>query len=158
MNLEESLVSRILDLDLWISDWTNFMRTEYRPPNRTFDCPLLFSVSSVATKCVNLRTKLWFILAYSLPWKRVLDRCCLAMDVSVALLCLHTSGVQASCNNTYTYIRHIYRELIYIPTYTYNKYCLITEANYRFSFSVILTWNYLHICIFKSCKWECFIA
>jgi hypothetical protein len=46
-----SLVSRILYLDVWTSDWTNFMRTEYRTPSQTVYCSLLFSV---ATKRVTI--------------------------------------------------------------------------------------------------------
>jgi hypothetical protein len=73
MNLEESLVSRILYLDLWVPNWNIFMRTEYI----TVDSFLLFSVSSVATKtCDILRATLWFIPAYSLPRKHVLASRC----------------------------------------------------------------------------------
>jgi hypothetical protein len=34
-----------ISLAVWISDWTNFMRTEYRSRSRTIDCPLLLSVA-----------------------------------------------------------------------------------------------------------------
>jgi (2Fe-2S) ferredoxin len=37
------LFSRILSLDLWISEWTDFMRTECRSPRRAVYCSLLFS-------------------------------------------------------------------------------------------------------------------
>jgi hypothetical protein len=39
------------ELDIWVSDWTNFMRIEYRTPIRTVVCSLLFSV---ATKSVTI--------------------------------------------------------------------------------------------------------
>jgi hypothetical protein len=100
MILEESLISRIPDLELWISGWTNFRRTEYRSPSRRVGCPVLFSVSSVAMKtCDNLRATLWFIQAYSLPQKHVLSRRCLAKDCSAVLLWLRTSCVQSSFHN-----------------------------------------------------------
>jgi hypothetical protein len=46
-----SLLCQTLVLDVWMSEWTNFMRTEYRSPSRIVDCPLLFSV---ATKRVTI--------------------------------------------------------------------------------------------------------
>jgi hypothetical protein len=74
MNLEESLVSRILDLDLyslrlslavWISHWTNSMRTEYRSPSWTVDCPLCYSLfhQLPQKKCDNLWAMLWYVVA-----------------------------------------------------------------------------------------------
>jgi hypothetical protein len=75
-------ISLGLSLAIWISDWTNFMRTKYRSSDRPVDSPLVFSVSSVATKtCDNLRATLWSIQAYSWPRKRVLASRCRGKQV-----------------------------------------------------------------------------
>jgi hypothetical protein len=106
MNLEEPLVSRILSrsllprtlyLAVWISDWTTFMRTEYRSPSSTVDFPLLFSVATKRVTISGQRCEIYKRIRCS---GNVSDSRCLATDVSAVLLWLFTSDVQASCHNT----------------------------------------------------------
>jgi hypothetical protein len=90
--------TRDLHLAVWISDWTNFMRTEQRTPSRTVDSSVILCCHETWD---NHRATRWFIQAYSLPRKCVSTNRCLATDVSAVIFWLHTSAIHASCHNTF---------------------------------------------------------
>jgi hypothetical protein len=76
-----------------------FWRTEQRSPSLIVI--LLFCLSGAVETSVSFAATIWFLQAYPMLCIRVSESRRLVMDISVVLLRLHTSGIQASCHNIY---------------------------------------------------------